>query len=525
MNTIKYILVIMAIWLGVSGCDDFLGDNRDPDAVDKVPVDQIMPVVLFYTALQNFDHAEYGNYLAQSITTAGRSQTGSFAYRSGWEFLGMNRHPQWRRHFYDVGSNANELIKFAEEENSVNYLALTRLLRLMSVQQTTDVFGDMPLTQAYKSSSPAYDTQASIYEWMEAEADALIALFDNPDVQKATNRPMDVKVDRVFAGDMNKWKQLVYAVKARILLRKIPNLSNNVATCNQIIAAAELALNGWSDPRYKFDGGSSVEKNNMWGRNNKPVNSWESRQNDLNGAIPTRFFMESMLGYNPNTDQSVDPRLPYLMEKRPDGTGVVKYRYLESNIGMPASHKIEWYPDMYKNAMASDTSTIIFITRGELHFIVSEAAFWGGDKTKAVEHLKHGIRYHMNRLQVPASEINDFINNPNLVPGTSNITISDIMKQKYIAMYMQPELWNDVRRYGYSNELNDRKYDNTIVYPGLRRPHNLYEAYWSGAESWIQRLNYDPETEEKYNLKELVRLGAYRNHEWLKKPMIWAPQN
>ncbi|MDK2841553.1 MAG: hypothetical protein PWQ17_1058, partial [Anaerophaga sp.] len=41
----------------------------------------------------------------------------------------------------------------------------------------------------------------------------------------------------------------------------------------------------------------------------------------------------------------------------------------------------------------------------------------------------------------------------------------------------------------------------------------------------IQRLNYDPETEEKYNRDELIRLGAFRNPEWLKKPMIWAPQN
>ncbi len=525
MNTIKYLLILLTLWLGIAGCDDFLGDNKDPDAVDKVPPHQIMPVVLFYSALQNFDHGEYGNYLAQSLTTAGKSQTGAFAYRGGWEFLGMNRHPQWRRHYYDVGSNANELIKYAEDENSVNYIALTRLLRLISVQQTTDVFGDMPLTQAYKSSSPKYDTQESIYQWMENEANELIELFNNPDVYKNTNRPMDIKTDRVFGGDMTKWKQLVFAIQARILLRKIPNISTDVSTCNKIISAAETALTGWSDPKYKFDGGSSVEKNCMWGRNNKPVNSWESRQNDLNGAIPSKFFMENILGYNAGTDNATDPRLAYIMKKRANDIGEVKFRYLESNSGMPASHKIEWYPDMYENVMCNDTSTIILFTRGELHFIISEAAYWAGDKIKAVDHLKNGIQYHMNRLKVPGSAINAFLENPVLVPGTSNITISHIMRQKYIAMYLQPELWNDLRRYGYSNDVNNRKYDNVVVYPGLRRPHNLYEAYWAGTEHWIQRLNYDPETEEKYNRNELIRLGAFRNHEWLKKPMIWAPQN
>ena len=38
----------------------------------------------------------------------------------------------------------------------------------------------------------------------------------------------------------------------------------------------------------------------------------------------------------------------------------------------------------------------------------------------------------------------------------------------------------------------------------------------------MQRYNYDPETEEKYNHAELDRLGASKNPLWLRKPMIWA---
>ncbi|MFZ5430594.1 MAG: SusD/RagB family nutrient-binding outer membrane lipoprotein [Bacteroidota bacterium] len=523
MRKRNYILISLAFLMAFAGCDDFLGDNRDPDGVDKVPVNEIMPVVIFYTALQNYDHSEYGTYLAQCLTTGGRSQTGSHAYRSGWEFLGMNRHPQWRRHFYDVGTNSKELLRFAEEENSVNYIALTRLLRLLSVQQTTDVFGDMPLTDAYMSSSPKYDTQESIYQWMRNEAEELLKLFDSPDVSKATNRPMGRNVDRVFAGDMVKWRQVLLAVKARIMLRDLPNL--NPGNAAAVLSAAETALSGWTDPRYKFDGGSSVEKNNMWGKNNKPVNSWESRSNDLLAAIPSKFLIEVMMGFNPLTDEFDDPRLPYLMQARADDKGIVKYRYLESNSGMPPTSKMEWYPDLYASVLTTDTSTITFITREELHFIAAEAAFWAGDKSKAAGHLREGTASHMRRMGVPQVKIDGYLNDPDLVPGSSNITISHIMKEKYKAMYLQVEQWNDLRRYGYSNDQNGRKYDNTVVYPGLRRPHNLYTAYWAAENQWIQRLNYDPETEEKYNREELIRLDAFRNPEWLKKPMIWAPQN
>lgn len=558
MKSIKYILLVVMLLSLLPGCEDYLSDNRDPDAVDVVPPDQIMPVVLFYSALQNYDHSEYGTYLSQNITTAGRSQTGAHAYRSGWEFLGMNRHPQWRRHYYDIGSNANELISLAKEENSVNYVAVTRLIRLLSTQMTTDVFGDMPRTEAYKSSSPKYDTQESIYEWMNTEVDDLIELFNSEEVSQPTNRNMDFSVDRIFGGDMERWKQVAYALKARILLRQIPNITQEAGVAQEILNAAETALSGWHDPIYNFEGGSSVEKNCMWGRTNSPINGWESRANDLGGAIPTKFFLEEVMDYDAETDTCPDPRLPFLMEKRGEASvdevdewktryenpenpedaidyatfktlidGVEEWTYmsLESNIGMPATHKIEWYPNLYDNVLTTDTSSIILITKGELHFIASEAAFWAGQKPLAVTHMKEGIRYHMNRMGVPADRIQAYLNNPNVVPGDANITLSDIMIEKYKALFLQPELWNDMRRYGYSNDLNNRRYKNTVIYPGLRRPHNLYDAYWSQEGEWIQRLNYDPETEEKYNRDELIRLGAFRNPEWLKQPMIWAPQN
>ncbi len=105
------------------------------------------------------------------------------------------------------------------------------------------------------------------------------------------------------------------------------------------------------------------------------------------------------------------------------------------------------------------------------------------------------------------------------------------MIQKYIAMYLQPEQWTDMRRYHYSNDRNGYGIgdDKEIVYPTLRRPYNLYEPYYVDGLSneeqentWIQRINYDPETEEKYNAAELERLGAAQNYKWLLKPMNWA---
>ena len=225
MNKLK--LIAMSLLLGVTGtsCVDMLDDNENPDKAASITAEAGLPVVIYYAAQSNYDHAEYNIYLSQCLTTTGKSQTGAYGYKSGWEFLTMNRHPQWRRHFYDLGVNINGLIENADKVDSPNYKLIARVIRLMSTQLTTDAFGDMPRSNAYLSNSPTYDTQASIYKWMLEEADLLIKDFENTDLTEAPgNQKITIKQDRVYAGDLNKWKGLVYAVKARILLRNIPNV-------------------------------------------------------------------------------------------------------------------------------------------------------------------------------------------------------------------------------------------------------------------------------------------------------------
>ena len=292
MNKLK--LIAMSLLLGITGtsCVDMLDDNENPDKAASITAEVGLPVIVYYAAQTNYDHAEYYIYLSQCLTTTGKSQTGSYAYKSGWEFLTMNRHPQWRRHFYDIGANINELIKNAEEVNSPNYTLIARAIRLLSTQLTTDAFGDMPRSNAYKSNSPTYDTQASIYKWMLEEADALIADFENPAYTQAPgNQNITIKQDRVYAGDLNKWKGLVYAVKARILLRNIPNVNTSAATCQAIYDAAAKAIEIWqadpmygtffgSEPRYNFDGGT-MQQNSPWSDARPAINTWESRANLL----------------------------------------------------------------------------------------------------------------------------------------------------------------------------------------------------------------------------------------------------
>jgi len=603
-----FILLSLLFVVVFTSCEDFLDVNTSKDSPTVITVDQALPPMCFYAAQMVYDHAEYGVYLSQALTTAGKAQRNEYAYSSGWDFLNMNRHPQWRRHFYDLGINIERMIEASKKIDSKNFELVGRTIRLQSTMFTTDVFGDMPRKAAYKSSSPAYDTQESIYEWMFEEADELVNLYGQDEwANNPSHVPISEKMDRIYKGDMKKWAAFTKALRARLWLRKLPNWENTPEVCNKIIAMVDEILEdpNWEEPRYYYPGGTQ-EQNCPWGPFAPIINAWESRGNRLATSVPTKFFAYAILGAydSPNANRrfALDPRAEKLMTPRdiPNSTtstaggtpsnGPSQYvvlRYLESNIGMPTtipnpnggtaiSMKVTFYPDLYaslaqqKAPYTSNTGHIALMTQEELMFIKAEAQYWAGDKAAAFNTTKAAVLHNMVRLGVTASDGSDLpAGNTKTrferyfevrLPGESEFTIAQLMQQKYVAMYLQPEQWNDMRRYNYSSKSNGIKYDNVPVYTvlgihsgsgssylvsdfkdtrgnwreySLRRPFNLYESQWMQPDAfgvnaelspnaWIMRLNYDPETEDRYSKKELERLGAFKNVEWMKKRMIWG---
>ncbi len=540
MKKYKYISILLLLLGFTTSCDDFLDVNNDPNNPGTVPAQEFLPTVLFYGSQLVYDHSEYGVYLSQAITTAGKSQSTVYAYKSGWDFMTMSRHPQWRRHFYDIGVNVNYLLDDARAKNIKNYELVARTIRLMSTLYTTDMFGAMPLSDAYKSISPKYDDQADIYKWMYTEVDELLKLYNDPSWTEAvTNVKMTERNDRIYKGDLKKWRSLTYGIKARIYLRNLPNWNPTAENCRIIVEACDKALENWEEPRYNYPSGSTPELNCPWGPAQPKVNSWESFENHFDKAIPSKFFVKTMLGLHDKPvgfEVSKDPRLAKLMKRRTGPSGStdpgLAYRYLENNIGKDASYTETNYPNLYYTDDQTTDKPVVFLKNDgyislmlteELYLMKAEALYWSKqDINGARQATIDAATANLKRHDVSQSQMNTYLGKAEFFPPSSDFNIGHIMRQKWVCMYLQPEMWTDMRRYKYSNNTNKAMYDGVIIYPELRRPFNLLESVWSGTDVWIQRINYDPQTEPMYNKKELERLGAYQNPEWLKKPMIWA---
>ncbi len=602
MKKVLYIaLASLILMTSMNSCEEWLDVNTSPDNPTTVTCDVVLPSLLFYATQNVYDCAEYGVYIAQSLTTTGKASTSSYPYKNGWGgWLTANRHPQWRRCYIDVGVNSTYLIEDAEAKNARNYILIAKTLRLHSLLLTTDLFGDIPLRETYayansveeRTASPKYEHQSFIYDYLQTELEELIKLYEDPEwINCPTNGVIDESQDRMFAGDLGKWRAFTKAIYARVMLRQIPN--QDLSKCQAVIDAVDAALNDpdWAEPIYKFDGGTA-EQCCMWGPTQPKMNlGWaQARENLLTGAVPSEF-MAAILGFYPGatsfaprsfefidngvatddekklvTMYALDPRAVRMMEPRGNADKVKSLRSLKSNIGMDVTYdtdyKAEYFPDLYcttdrTNPYTRDDGYIAFITEEELLFAKAEALYWMGQKTTARDVTLQAIEASFNRygaysnLGIVAAERLALFEEMR-VPATG-FTIAHIMQQKYVAMYLQPEQWCDVRRYNYSSSMNGIQYDGVYVYDVenvfnskksnisytyftekvvLTRPYNIYEPHWNtskdlgtqfklSANAWMNRISADPETEEKYNRSELERLGIYQNPDWMRNRMIW----
>lgn len=124
------------------------------------------------------------------------------------------------------------------------------------------------------------------------------------------------------------------------------------------------------------------------------------------------------------------------------------------------------------------------MTYHEACFIKAEVLFRKGDKAGALAAYKAGIKAHLDYMQkkLTAWKGQGF-SNPDMLPmddakisaylasdavcqNASDLKMSDIMLQKYVAMGCSLENWNDMRRFNYST---GNIKDFGVVYPGMDR--------------------------------------------------------
>lgn len=488
MKKLLYLSLIFTATLSMS-CKKYLDINQDPFLPQTAPPNTYLPQI-FYSMAEGimFDSRYVGPYVQNwNLSSANYN----------WDMHGSritagspNQATQaFRNHYWAIGSNVNQMISQANASGFSGYEGIGNVIKAWSWQIVTDQYGELPFSQAWDNTRTKfdYDTQKEIYAGIDALADLAISQLDQ------TGGKVDPKLaswDLMYQGDLAKWKKFAYAIKARLELHKSNKASFDP---DKVIDYVNNSFTSNAENASIVFAGTNATTANFFGPSRGNYNSMRpgfAIINLLNGTV-----------FNGVTD----PRLPLMFNTSTDGS----YRGIAPAVGDTAAVKAV---QMYGKYLFKDNASFPLISYFELQFIKSEAAFIKGDKPLAYSSFLEGIRAHMSFAGVSTANINTYLASA-AVPQTANdLTLKDILNQKYIALFMNTdETWSDLRRNNYDLTLYP-----AYIFPSRLRVENEGKL--------VERLVYIQFSEFDWNFQEVVEQGANQPNYHTRKLWVFTDQ-
>ncbi|ALJ00337.1 SusD/RagB family nutrient-binding outer membrane lipoprotein [Rufibacter tibetensis] len=467
----RYISAGLLTLLLTAGCDSFLDINDDPNRASAVSSDALLSPIQVSTADAHYSLGLYTSLFAQQLA----------AYPSGPQQL--DRHidarinTAWNTIYLNNLNNADVLVKQASEEGSSHYVGITKVLQALNLGMLTDTWGAVPFSQAFQGPlelTPSYDEQEQVYTTIQRLLDEALT-----ELQKPTSTVRPGADDLIYAGNISRWIKAAYALKARYTIHLVEKQGTAAATAALGFVAKSFESNA-EDMQVLFN-----DRNlNPW---NRGIAIGTTTGNFVVAPSQTLINLMNGLTYA----GLVDPRLPLMADK---GTSTANYLGYRNGAGTGGNTNLT-----ANTFYAKPASPVLMVTYSEMKFIEAEARFLanGGTRTsrgstaQAYQAYLDGIRAHMDKLGVPSAQVQAYLTHPQVAVGAANLTLSLIMKEKLIALYLNPEAWVDVRRYDYSQ----------AIYPTMELPSEHNPAL-NG--QFIRRVLY-PESEAARNADEVSR--------------------
>lgn len=474
-NILKTISIVFLIAL-FSGCSkDYFDVNTPTSAVDasQLKMNDLLGPVIYHTINAQYDaESVFGNY-SQNFVGQGGGAAGVSSVAGVWSNV-----------YLYILPNLQVIRAKAKAVNATHFDAVAQILTAINLGIATDCYENIPYSQATLASdnfTPTFDTQETIYNDIFKLLDSAIGELEATD---NSGFAPNSNTDLIYHGDLSKWLKAAYTLKARYLLHTI-NKANHITQVTSFVL---------SDLAKGFT--SNADDFQMF-FTDKHINPWYSievlakRTGNYHDVICNQLVSYMDGTFYPFTGGTVtmDPRLPVYAQPD-DGTNNYK-GYVSGGQGISGDGSranTDFREDGYYTNLASP---IVVISYAEAMFIKAEAEFLanGGTTTSTginadgYEAYIAGISANMSKLGVNGAA---YLADPSVDVGAANLKLQNIMKEKYIANFLNPETFTDIRRYNFS----------TDVFKGLSLPADNPQSEFPG--KWLVRAQY-PTTEANRN--------------------------
>ncbi|WP_375418260.1 SusD/RagB family nutrient-binding outer membrane lipoprotein [uncultured Hymenobacter sp.] len=435
--------------VGASSCEkEFLDVNQNPNRPAAVT-----PAVLL-TGIEATTGFAVGNDLNRVSSLLIQHAAGianQAATYDGYSLRGSFDN-QWNGELYGGSLINTRLLIDQSQATNPFYAGIGKLLRAYNFALATDLWGDVPYSQASLGNAnlkPRFDAQQDIYQGnKDLEIESLFDLVRSglADINNPTNVSVPGADDIIYGGDQNNWNKFgntLLLKLANTISRKNPDLATTVIKEVLAKGADAVITTNAEDGTVAF--GTTIGNQN-------PSYAFNilNRPND---QMLSRRFLDSLRAPKPD-----DPRLPFFWTTSAKNPASVTTPFGEftgyDNAGTQAvpilANRSRF--GVYQVGESGE-APVQLLTNFQRAFILAESAITLGTAGDAQELFEEGIRASMTKVGVSPTDIAAYFaaNKAYLtLSGSNEQRVNRIITQKWIAWCGNGyEPYNDYRRTGY----------------------------------------------------------------------------
>ena len=321
----------------------------------------------------------------------------------------------------------NTLMDMREMENKATasgnqaYLGVSKILQAHAFSVITDLFGDIPFSQALQGRTnitPVYDKQEDIYP-------ALITMIDEG-IAALSAGTETISGDIVYGGDVAKWKKYGNSLKLRLLNHLSSRQPN--AAANFLATNPNLIDTSVDDAKVLFGSVAS---------NANPIYQFDVLSGRKDQAVASTI-VDKMKALS-------DPRVSLYFEPVTGNALGLKGQYLGNAPGNDTEDSQKNRYSRVGSAYASIKAPVVLMSAAEVNFIKAEVYHRASD-SRAQAAYQAAITQDFAALGLSSSAA-AYLANVNVA---YNGTLQRIMEQKWITMFQASyESWVDWRRTGF----------------------------------------------------------------------------
>lgn len=424
MNTKIFLLFISLVLLGCN-LEEI---NENPNVPANAPLSTLLPPAQKGLAdAQGRRTFRYTGIFAKQLVGVEGQELLIQSYQPDELFVGN----MWQDYYADGLLNLEIIIQRASLE-SPHYAGVARVLTAHGLGILTDIWGDVPYSEAFlkgpDQANPGYDSQELIYATIDGLLEQALV-----DLQADNSIFSPGPDDLMYGGDLNSWIRAASVLRARYAIHTTQRNPNAASEALEALNLHSMSAPG-DDLLYPYLG---------TGDDTNPIAGFYQ-------ITPLAYMNPSFLALISDLD---DPRESTISRSIPFSGGNRK-------------------PGDYWAVPSAPVRLVTFI---EQEFIRAEALLRNGDIGGAQDALELAVRTSMDEISagaIEAEEADAYIDAHVQLSGSFENNLQVLMTQKYIAMLTTFEPWTDWRRTGYP-ELTPNSGGVTSANPNGEIPRRL----------------------------------------------------